>query len=105
MFLYFLNWPIVDTSAQILTILYFLPDLKPWKTAFEISWPFKNHEDNCELYQKLIENGKCGVCKKSFETMQALNMHIGHNHNKEMLALRNQMQEEPKWKRNTVKSE
>ena len=37
--------------------------------------------------------------------MQALNMHIGHNHNKEVLALRNQkqdgksMQEEKKWKK------
>ena len=41
----------------------------------------KNHEGNCELYQKLIENGKCGVCKKSFDTRQELNMGIGHNHN------------------------
>ena len=46
------------------------------------------HEVNCQKYQKLIENDKkCGVCKKTFVSRQALNGHIGHKHKEELLML------------------
>ena len=60
---------------------YLLNKLTPWKIAFEISWPLKKHDGNCEQYQKLMENGNCCVCKNHFLTRQELNMCIGHNHN------------------------
>ena len=41
----------------------------------------KSHSQNCQFYAKLIKNGlECSVCLKSFESREAVNRHIGHNH-------------------------